>query len=73
MRRLVWFGLGVAVTALVVARGRRWFVKVSPAGLVERVDQAGGAIMAKAKEAFGEFAEGRREAELELRRQAGLG
>jgi hypothetical protein len=72
MRRLAWFGLGVAVPALVVTRGRRWLAAVTPAGVVERVDEAGGRFLVRAQRVLDDFTAARREAELELRQQAGL-
>lgn len=40
MKRVVWFSLGVAVTVVVVVRGRRVMARYLPAALV---DQAAGA------------------------------
>jgi hypothetical protein len=72
MRRLVWFGLGVAVAVVVVTKGRQWLIKVTPQGIVERLDQASGQLLERAQGALHEFTVARREAEVELRQQAGL-
>lgn len=43
MRRIFWFGVGVAVTVVVVRRGRAWVEATVPPGAVTTAEKVAGA------------------------------
>ncbi|MDR1513894.1 MAG: hypothetical protein LBS56_10540 [Propionibacteriaceae bacterium] len=72
MRRLLWFALGVAVTAVVVVKGRQLLQQATPQGVLDRAQVKGSALLDRAKVVAADFGQARREAEASLRREAGL-
>jgi hypothetical protein len=70
MRRVVWVGVGVAITVVVVVRGRRVLARYAPASLVdqatERVDELGARALHLARDVRAEFTAARDAREREL-------
>lgn len=70
MRRVLWVGVGVAITVVVVTRGRRILARYAPASLVdratERVDDLGARTLHLAQELRAEFTTARDAREREL-------
>ncbi|MCP2265485.1 hypothetical protein ACFQHV_01430 [Promicromonospora thailandica] len=70
IRRLFWVGVGVAVTVVVVRKGRQVIERYTPAAVSERaaaaVDDAGARLNTAARTFRAEFAEARAEREAEL-------
>jgi hypothetical protein len=72
MHRLFWFGLGIAVTAVVVVKGRQLLAKATPAGILDQATHKGTELIDRAKVLVEDFGRARREAERQLRVEAGL-
>jgi hypothetical protein len=70
MRRVLWVGVGVAITVVVVVRGRRVLARYAPASLVdqatERVDELGARALHLARDLRTEFTAAREAREREL-------
>ncbi|OLT53031.1 hypothetical protein [Cellulosimicrobium sp. CUA-896] len=70
MRRVLWVGVGVAITVVVVVRGRRILARYAPASLVDqatgRVDELGARTLHLAKDLRAEFTAARDAREREL-------
>ncbi|MCB7137588.1 hypothetical protein [Cellulosimicrobium marinum] len=70
MRRVFWVGVGVAITVVVVARGRRVLARYAPASLVDQataqVNGLGDRVVHLARDFRTEFAEARDAREREL-------
>ncbi|GII99032.1 hypothetical protein CLV28_1673 [Sediminihabitans luteus] len=71
MRRLVWVGVGVGLTVVVVVQGRRLVARYAPEALVERaadsVDAAGARGLEFVRVFRDEFSRARAAREVELR------
>ncbi|MDR1808007.1 MAG: hypothetical protein LBR33_08875 [Propionibacteriaceae bacterium] len=72
MRRVFWFGLGIAVTAFVVVKGRQMLDRATPAGILDQATHKGSELLGRAKVFAEDFGRARREAEQALRAEAGL-
>lgn len=70
MRRVFWIGVGVAVTVVVVTKGRQVIARYAPASLVDQattaVDDAGARVTGFWRDFRAEFAVARAEREAEL-------
>lgn len=70
IRRLFWVGVGVAVTVVVIRKGRQVIERYTPASLSERaaaaVDDAGVRLNTAARTFRSEFSAARAEREAEL-------
>ena len=70
MRRVVWVGVGVAITVVVVVRGRQILARYAPASLVdqatERVDELGARALHLVRDVRAEFTAARDAREREL-------
>ncbi|MFI6428061.1 hypothetical protein [Promicromonospora sp. NPDC050880] len=70
IRRLFWVGVGVAVTVVVIRKGRQVVERYTPASVSERaaaaVDDAGARVTTMARTFRSEFTAARAEREAEL-------
>jgi hypothetical protein len=72
VRRLLWFGLGVALTALALVKGRQLLAQATPSSLAGRASRQGAEWLRLLQLKAADFNLARRQAEVELRRQHGL-
>jgi hypothetical protein len=72
MSRLIWFGLGAALAVVVIVKGRQMLAQATPEGILDRAAKRGTELIGRAQGFAAEFDRARREAEAELRREAGL-
>jgi hypothetical protein len=69
---LLWFGLGVALTALALVKGRQLLAQATPSSLAGRASRQGAEWLRLVQSKAADFNVARRQAEAELRRQHGL-
>lgn len=72
IKRVFWFGLGVAVAAVVVVKGREVMHRATPAGLAENVGTQAKKAGRRLDEFVADVREGMAEREAELRAQMGM-
>ncbi|MDR0990848.1 MAG: hypothetical protein LBL92_05775 [Propionibacteriaceae bacterium] len=72
MSRLMWFGLGVGLTVVVVVQGRRLLQRATPGGILDQATAKGSHWWSQARTLAHDFGLARRQAEVDLRQQAGL-
>jgi hypothetical protein len=72
MTRVVWFGLGVALTVVVVVEGRRQLARAKPGAILEQASRKGADWWNQARRLLADFNRERRAAEAGLRQQHGL-
>lgn len=72
MKRVLWFGLGVAVAAIVIYKGQQVMRKATPAGVQEQVSKAGAELADRISAFASTFTSAMAEKEAELSGELGL-
>lgn len=71
-RRVLWFAVGVGITLVVVAKGKEFYDRYTPAGVADRIDKARASLTDRIGEFLTTMGEAMDEREQELKEALGL-
>ncbi len=71
-KRLFWFAAGSGLAALVIFKGREYYQRFTPKGVVDQISRAQEGAGMWLSDFFGEFAQSMAQREEELRAATGL-